>query len=489
VEDIINNIAHSFSWMLPEWLLLLTALLLMTLDLWSVRSKHLVSLLMICAIVSYTGVIAYSLYVHQPFTEVALWNNHLVLSKSSILFKMIGLVGTVFFIANAYFSYSLNELKREPMYFAKVFIMLFALNIVVMSKHVLPFVISLELLSLVSYLLCSVSKSETNVESSLKYFVFGAFSSALMWYGISLLYGLSGSMLLHDWQAYFMDHANDLLVLPAILLFFGGVLFKLSVFPFHFWVPDVYEGLPAPVAGFISSVPKVAVMWFFWQVYPFHSPTTFGWGVCAVLFALTLASGNFPALLQKDAQRMMGYSSVAHSGFMVLAFLLPGKDPSIFIFYLMVYVLMSNALFYTIDTLHYTTGSTKIEDFKGVGIRFPMLGVLIFILMVSLTGLPPTAGFYAKFFVFTGLWEAYQQTEEIGYVVLVIWGIVNTLISLYYYLRIPFYSFFKRKENDIKLTFPKNISLILLTLYMIPLLVFFLKPEWVLQAIKYFIQQ
>lgn len=483
-----SNIADTLRWFLPELFLVVGVLVFITLDLFKNIKPIYLTWTSIGFIGLYVAAVTEGFITRQPATTIHLWNQHLVLNGPTFLFKYIGALGTFLFIANASKSYSLKATNKRPLFHAMVLTVLLALGIVVMADHILAFIIGLEVLSLMAYLLCLSADGRSNTESALKYFIFGAFSSALMWYGASLLYGLSGSLTLHEWQVYLLDHHTDTLLLPAVLLFFAGIWFKLSVFPFHFWVPDVYEGLPAPLAGFISSVPKVAVIWFFWKIFPYNTPGNPGWEISAVLFGLTLAAGNFPALLQRDAQRMMAYSSVAHAGFMMLPFLIPGKDPSIFIFYLIVYVVMSNALFFTLDQLEHSAGSSKIEDFKGVGIAFPWLGIMVFILMVSLTGLPPTAGFYAKFFVLTGVWEAYQQTGVWFYVLIVFWGVINTLVSLYYYLRIPFFAFFKRKENTIKLTSPDRISLILLTLYMVPLLVFFLKPEWILNVIRYLIK-
>lgn len=489
MEFIGSHIGDTLCWFWPELILVGGVILFILLDLRGYAKSMGLTFISFALLILFVFAVSERYLVYMQFhVPISLWNKHLVLDGAAFLFKYIGSLGTFLFMANASKSYSLKLTNAKPLFHAMVFTILLALSIVVTADHILAFIIGLELLSLMSYLLCLGANARNNTESALKYFIFGAFSTGIMWYGASLLYGLSGSLSLTVWQGYVLDHVADLMVLPALLLFFAGIWFKLSVFPFHFWVPDVYEGLPAPLAGFISSVPKVAVMWFFWQVYPFHTPGNAGWEICAVLFALTLASGNFPALWQRDAQRMMAYSSVAHAGFMVLPFLIPGKDPSVFIFYLVVYVVMSNALFFTIDQLEHTAGSTDIEDFKGVGIAYPWLGIMVFILMVSLTGLPPTAGFYAKFFVLTGLWEAYQQTGVWFYVLIVIWGVINTLVSLYYYLRIPFFAFFKRTENSIKLTSPDRMSLILLTLYIIPLLVFFLKPEWILDVIRYLIK-
>jgi NADH-quinone oxidoreductase subunit N len=479
------HITDTLRWFGPELILIAGIVMFLVIDLLQPLRTIYLTWLSIVIIVLYVIATTGDFITREEGTLVYLWNRHLILNGPAFLFKYIGALGTFLFIANASKSYSLKSTNHKPLFHAMVLTMLFALSIIVMSDHIMAFIIGLELLSLMSYLLCLSAEARSNTESALKYFIFGAFSSALMWYGASLLYGLSGSLTLHDWQAYLLDHHADVMILPAVLLFFAGLWFKLSVFPFHFWVPDVYEGLPAPLAGFISAIPKVAVIWFFWKIFPYNTPGNPGWEICAVLFGLTLAAGNFPALLQRDAQRMMAYSSVAHAGFILLPFLIPGKDPSIFVFYLVVYVVMTNALFFTLDQLEYCAGSSQIKDFKGIGIAFPWLGIMVFILMVSLTGLPPTAGFYAKFFVLTGVWEAYQQTGVWFYVVIVLWGVINTLVSLYYYLRIPFFAFFKRKENAIKLTSPDRLSLILLTLYIVPLLVFFLKPEWILNVIRY----
>jgi NADH-quinone oxidoreductase subunit N len=260
----------------------------------------------------------------------------------------------------------------------------------------------------------------------------------------------------------------------AYLLALTGFLFKIAAVPMHPWAPDVYEAAPMPIVAFLSTVPKlagVAILVKFMTSLP-----GLNWGLvtCAVAF-LSLAGGNFPALLQKNPKRMMAYSSIAQTGFLlvgVTAFTPQGITT--LLFYATVYMLMNFLVFLYLQYFEaYEIDS--IPRFAGTGKNFLWPSVFCLVGLIALTGLPPTAGFTAKLLIFSALWESFALNDEPYLLILFVFGLLNTVVSLFFYLKIPYHAFLKTGESPQKqniLTFENLLGLILVLL----LLVLFFRP-------------
>lgn len=364
----------------------------------------------------------------------------------------------------------------RPEYYLLILAIVLGAHLLVMSINLVMVFISLELISISSYVLVGFSLTQKGAEGSLKYFLFGSVASAFMLYGFSILYGLTGTLEFGMESGAFDALAAQpaSVTLLAGLLALAGFLFKIAGVPMHPWAPDVYESAPMPVVAFLSVVPKiagVAILAKFLAGLP--GP---GWQpfVSAVAF-LSLAAGNFSALLQKNTKRLMAYSSIAQSGFLligVVSFLPQGLNTMLF--YATVYMLMNYLVFLYLQYFEaYEIDS--IPQFAGVGKNFLWPMVFCLVGLIALTGLPPTAGFTAKLFIFSSLWESYAITGKLYLLILFVFGLLNTVVSLFFYLKIPYYAFLKTGESPQKqnnLTIENVLGLILVLL----LLVLFFRP-------------
>ena len=287
-------------------------------------------------------------------------------------------------------------------------------------------------------------------------------TSAVLLYGFSLIYGFAGKTGLYELSTYFSS--INVVSVGVIFLVLAGLAFKVSLFPFHFWAPDVYEGAPTPVAGFLSTASKAAgfavLIRLITAVFPAISAD---WSlVLAVLATLTMTVGNLIALAQKSIKRMLAYSSIAHAGYAmigVVAFSQLGLASVVF--YLIGYVLTNLLAFGIVGIVGRLTGSDDFQAYSGLSRRNPALGLAALVAFLSLAGMPPFVGFVAKFFVFSAAIEA-------GWVWLAIIGVLNSIVGLYYYLNVLKYVYLYRMENEdeenrqIQVARPVVIALIIL---------------------------
>ena len=333
-------------------------------------------------------------------------------------------------------------------YYALLFSIALGANILVMSVNFVMIFVSLELISICSYILTGFSFDKTSAEGSLKYFLFGSVASAIMLYGLSILYGMTGSL---DFSTpAFADQLfgkNPSLLLTAGLMTLAGFLYKIAATPMHPWAPDIYEASPMPVVAFFSVVPKLAglgILMKFLLALNLFGQSTLDWQlIISVVAIATLTVGNFSALLQKNPKRMMAYSSIAQSGFLLIgvATFLPNGVHAM-LFYASVYMLANFLIFLLLQSFE-ENGIHTIAGFAGVGKVMALPSVLVLIALITLTGLPPTSGFTSKLFIFSSLWEAYDQTGKSTLLWLLVFGLLNTVVALFYYLRIPYYAFLK----------------------------------------------
>ena len=311
----------------------------------------------------------------------------------------------------------------------------------VSGNNLISIYVALELMALASYILAGYFKGETrSTEAALKYFVLGAFSSGILLYGLSLVYGISGRMGLTDLAQMATSGDGRNLAVLGILMVLVGLLFKIAAVPFHVWTPDVYEGSPTPITAFFSVGPKVAayaiLARIFYVGFPkFHAD----WGlVVAIVAAATLVWGNLAALLQTNVKRMLAYSSIAHAGYAllgVLGFQTPYGLWGVLV-YLLAYTFMNFgafALVIFLETKGYAAES--VSDFNGLARRNMPAAVTMLLFLLSLAGIPPTAGFIGKYYLFTAAMKA-------GYAWLAVLAVLASAVSLFYYFRIAAAMFF-----------------------------------------------
>jgi NADH-quinone oxidoreductase subunit N len=309
--------------------------------------------------------------------------------------------------------------------------------------------LGLEVLSISLYVLAGLFRGQTRSnEAGLKYFLLGAFSTGFLLYGIALIYGVSGTTNIADIGQYLAAHPAALgnpMTVAGMLLLSVGFLFKIAAAPFHMWTPDVYQGAPTPVTAFMSAGPKAAAFAGFIRVLVLafggmqEEWTTLLW----VLAVLTMIVGNVIAINQTNIKRMLAYSSIAHAGYAMVGMVAANTiGISGVLFYLLAYTFMNLGAF-AVLVLAGKKGEDNLtlEGFAGFGYKRPFLGVALTVFLFSLMGIPPTAGFAGKFYIFAGAIEA-------GYVWLAVIGVLNSAVSLYYYLRVMVAMYFKEPTED-----------------------------------------
>ncbi|KGE13923.1 NADH-quinone oxidoreductase subunit N [Sphingobacterium deserti] len=328
------------------------------------------------------------------------------------------------------------------------------MNVLCNSSNWMLAFIGIEMVSIASYVLVGYfSKQKKQAEAAMKYALFGSVCAAIMLYGLSLIYGLTGSL---DFQS--PQQLQGLMVAPepivtiALLFVFVGIGFKLSFVPFHVWSPDVYEGAPTAITAFLSTIPKIGALILFTRLYTVWSSTAFYFSdlTSGFLLFVSIASmlvGNLAALRQKDIKRLMAYSSIGHTGFLLMAVFAYQDAFQYLLFYIVAYVLMNLATFIFIDALEERTGSTALSSYAGLGRKMPVLFTAFTLVAVSLIGLPPTMGFMGKLMIFSAVFDTYQMADEGIVLLLLVVGALTAVISLFYYFRIPFYAFLRNTES------------------------------------------
>ena len=398
-------------------------------------------------------------------------------------------VSTVFIVAMG--SLRSNKHGSAEFYILILGILLGA-QFLVMSSNLLMLFFSLEVISLSSYAITFFSFDKRATEASLKYLLFGATASALMLYGMSLIYGITGTL---DFTGQiFIDsmlQAHAVPVTIASILMVTGLLFKLSAVPFHVWAPEVYQSAPTPVVTFFSVVPKIAGLAIFIKVIlaiNLFGQSPLDWSILLSAIAiLTIAFGNFSAIWQNNIKRLMAYSAIAQTGFL-LAGLAAFSETSLtnVLFYSIIYAIAGIGAFMIIHFFERKDSIYWIKDYSGMVKSHPFMTILMLVFMLSLTGIPPTAGFTSKLFIFTSIWESFNYSNSNWLLGLLIFGLLNTVVSLFYYLKIPYYMIFKQNSEDAFSLGNKSLSLenYLSAALVLAVLILFFKPDWLMGIIN-----
>lgn len=314
------------------------------------------------------------------------------------------------------------------------------LMMLVSSVELISIVISLEVSSYSLYVILPLRKGRTRVqiEGSIKYLFFGAISTGVMLYGMGYLYGLTGSTFLVDIGRAMPSLLTSPAGILAIVLTMAGFFFKLSLFPLHFWAPDVYEGASNSTTSFIATVPKIAAAALLIRVASLAAPGSPDVvNVLIVLAALSMTFGNLVGLVQKDIKRLLAYSGIAHAGYLMLGILaLSGEGKAAAIFYSAIYLIMNLACLYVVIILSKAGENVTTEGLVGLSRRAPLLALTLAVSAFSLAGIPPTGGFTGKLFLLTSAFRA-------GHLFIVIVGAVNTVLSVFYYLNLVRMSYSK----------------------------------------------
>ncbi len=337
---------------------------------------------------------------------------------------------------------------------------LLGMMVMISASHFLALYLGLELLSLSLYAIVALQRdSAVATEAAMKYFILGALASGLLLYGISMLYGATGSLELGAVSSAIQSgHANNNLLVFGLVFVVSGLAFKLGVVPFHMWLPDVYHGAPTAMTMLIGSAPKLAAFAFVSRILVSGlQPLVQHWsGMLIILSIASMALGNITAIAQTNLKRMFAYSTIAHMGFLLLGFISGDKEGyGSSMFYAVIYVLMSLGAFGMIMLLSRVGfEADNLNDFKGLNQRSPWLAFLMLLLMFSMAGVPPTVGFYAKFSVLNAVVQA-------GHTWLAIVAVLFSLIGAFYYLRIVKLMYFDAPESREPIIFSQDTTLLI----------------------------
>jgi NADH-quinone oxidoreductase subunit N len=456
---------------LPEIFLTVSVLLLMLMDIFTPdRNKNAV-FMSLCAAVT---VIAMLILLKEPaFKPEFAFNKFFRLDFLAVVSKFLILISTLFTVFLSRKFIEKFELKFKAEYYYTILMAALGGMLLVSANELATLFVSLEVMSISIYIVTAIFKNDyRGKEAALKYFILGSVGSGFLVFGFAILYALAGTTQIDTIKMNLAVNFSPA-VLLAMAMVGAGFLFKVGIVPLHMWVPDVYEGAPTPVSSFMSSAVKLSAFIAFMRIfYPAFAKFLSSWEIPFEIFAaVTMVAGSLMALNQKNLKRMLAYSSIAHSGILLSAFLTASVSGTFsIIFYLSVYVFMNIAAFALISTL---TGKgyigENVEDWGGLFLKNPLLATIGIVVFLSLAGIPPFAGFFAKFYVILALVRA-------DHIILALIVVLSSLISLYFYLKPVVFSFM-REKSDLEVGMPSFEDLGVLILSSAVLIIFGILPS------------
>ena len=436
----------------PEISLLAVALMVILFDLFIGRKR-------VLGWVSAVGLLL-------PFVfTITLWGTNdtafggaLVVDQFSLFFKLFFLVTTALVIFSS-INYSRKFAPFRGEFYALLLLATTGMMLLASTRELISIFVALELTGIPLYVLAGFLRTDKSSEAGLKYLLLGAIASAVLLYGMAMVFGLTGTTYLGSIAA--AVSADGLVgnagLLMGIVLLVAGFGFKLATVPFQMWVPDVYEGAPTPITAYLSVASKAAgfavVVRIFYEAL---GPASVDWGmIFAVLAAITMTLGNVVALAQTNIKRLLGYSSIAHAGYLMIGLAAAtSTGSSAIMFYLGCYAVMNLGAFIAIIAISNRIGSDEIADYSGMAKRSPLLAAALALCLISLTGIPPTAGFMAKLYIFNAGIDA-------NLIWLVIVGVLNAVIAAYYYLRIVKLMYLGEPVSEERVTSTRSLNVAL----------------------------
>lgn len=392
-----------------------------------------------------------------------------------IRFDLVTLVFRVMFLValmlTALISLDVPRLQKGE-YYTLLVAATIGFSLMAASTDLIMIYVALETASISSYILAGfVTDEKRSAEAGMKYFVYGAFATGVMLYGMSLLYGVTGQTNLYEIgrlamglplpesmqqmmqagqmvveEVRFIQGINSVFLLSAVMIVVG-FCFKISAVPFHFWTPDIYEGAPTPFTGFVSTASKAAGFAVLIRVFTsgalgVPADTSMWWAMLVAMTIITMTLGNFVAIFQSNLKRLLAYSSIAQAGYALIGLVTLTSDGSgATMYYLLMYIFTNIAAFGVIVVVSNRIGSDELKDFSGLSRRSPYLALVMLFALLSLSGIPPTAGFFGKFFLF-------RAAVDAGLWWLALIGILNAFVALYYYLSAVKYMYLYRSDDE-----------------------------------------
>ena len=426
--------------LLPEIVLSIFGMVIMLLDPLMDERRSQRTLGAIALIGSLTALVATLFQANYP--GLGFWNM-IQVDAFSIFFHFLVAAVTAIVILTSYEYMEVQEIRAGE-YYGLILFGAVGMSLMSSAVELVLIFIALEISSISTYILAGFRRrAAISSEASVKYFLLGSFATAFFLYGVALMFGATGSTSIKDIANVLRSGQVPALAYAGVALMFVGLGFKVAAAPFHIWTPDVYEGAPSPVVGFMSTAPKAAVFAVLLRLmFEAHAPGRI-WLIWVVA-ALSMTIGNLGALVQDNVKRLLAYSSIAHAGYLLIAFAaLPDNGIPAAMFYTASYAAMNVGAFAVVS--HFGSAGERyvtLEDYAGLGSRSPLLAAILTIFLLSLIGIPITGGFFAKFYVFS----AALQANLVG---LVIIGVINSAVAAYYYLRVMVVMYMREPRGEV----------------------------------------
>jgi NADH-quinone oxidoreductase subunit N len=461
---------------LPELILSVFGIVVMVLDPLVDEEKSQKTLGLIAFIGTIAGLLSTWYTAQSPGLA---FSNTVRVDSFSIFFTFLVIAIAAVVILSS-FEYMAVQHIRAGEYYALILFGVVGMVLMSSAVELVLIFIGLEISSISTYILAGFRRNEaSSSEASLKYFLLGSFATAFFLYGVALMFGATGSANIDIISQKLQSSPVGVLVYAAMALMFVGLGFKVAAAPFHVWTPDVYEGAPAPVVGFMSTAPKAAAFAVLLRVvFSINAPGRFWFLWVAAALSMTL--GNIGALVQNNVKRLLAYSSIAHAGYLLVAFAMTGSENSAIgisaaMFYTASYAAMNVGAFAVVS--HFANAGERyvtLEDYEGLGRSSPLLAATLTIFLLSLIGIPMTGGFFAKFYVFSAALKA-------NLLWLTLIGVLNSAIGAYYYLRIIVVMYMREARKEVPVT-PISFGLaVALTVSIVATLYLGILPNRVLQ--------
>ena len=429
---------------LPELILSIFGILVMMLDPLVDEEKSQRTLGVVGFIGTLAGLVSTWVMAQSPGMA---FSHTIRVDSFSIFFNFL-IIAIAAVVILSSFEYMAVQKIRAGEYYALILFGAVGMSIMSSAIELVLIFIGLEISSIATYVLTGFRRNDaSSSESSLKYFLLGSFATAFFLYGVALMFGATGSTNIDEISKTLQTGPVGMLVFVAMALMFVGLGFKVAIAPFHVWTPDVYEGAPAPVVGFMSTAPKAAAFAVLLRVvFSINAPGRFWFLWVAAALSMTL--GNIGALVQTNVKRLLAYSSIAHAGYILVAFAMTSQEnyalgAAAAMFYTAAYAAMNVGAFAVVS--HFANAGEKyvnLEDYEGLGRSSPALAAALTIFLLSLIGIPITGGFFAKFYVFSAALRA-------NLIWLTIIGVLNSAVGAYYYLRIIVVMYMREARKEV----------------------------------------
>ncbi|MGC8742500.1 MAG: NADH-quinone oxidoreductase subunit N [Verrucomicrobiia bacterium] len=467
----------------PETILAITIFIILSVDLFFYQMAEIRKRLLVSSVLSIAGCVAAIVSIGLPVYNGELNSGVLVSSSLTNWIKIALILCSIFTVLISYESLWIINVSE---YYSMILLALVGMLFLVSSENLLMIFISLELIGISLYVLTAFYKgNKYSLEAGFKYFIFGGVTSAFFLFGLSLIYGITGSIELSKIVKVLPVRGEMTLLMLSLAMIIGGFGFKIAAAPFHLWTPDVYQCAPIPSAAFIASGSKLAAFYFFTKlmVVGFDNISGRGeWGrfiagwipmLCSLAVASILI-GNLAALVQREFRRLIAYSAVAHAGYILLGTIACGNSSSrinamsAVVFYTVTYALTTIGIFAVVSAIEKNYHHSSFKEFSGLYKKSPLLSIAMAIFLLSLAGIPPLAGFFGKFYLFSA--AASMEPARLGMVWIVVIAVVMSAVSLYYYLLVLKQIFVVEPENNSPFTELPLIRLVVIILAIVILL-------------------